>query len=149
MPKSKYMVEADSTPTVTVEMMMTTDVKAITQDMSVRDAIILLIKNRISGAPVVDANHQVISVVSEVDLLKIVTQGLDQPIGHCMSLLVKQPQLITLRRHDTFAEAYKIFSTKTIHRIIVVDDNGRLQGILTRGNVLRILVDLKRKSKVA
>lgn len=139
----------DPVPNVTVEMMMTTDVKAITQDMSVRDAIILLIKNRISGAPVVNSNQEVISVVSETDLLKLVRHGLDQPIGHCLSQLAKPPNLITLHRQNTFTEAYRIFSTKAIHRIIVVDSNGRLQGILTRGNVLRILVDLKRLPKAA
>lgn len=143
------MGDTDHVPTVTVEMMMTTDVKAITQDMSVREAIILLLKNRISGAPVLNANHEVVSVVSETDLLKLVTHGLDQQIGHCLAHLPKQPQLITLRRQDKFADAYKIFLTKSIHRIIVVDSQGRVQGILTRGNVLRILVDLKRNLKTA
>ena len=134
-------------PTVTVDMMMTHQVKVITEDMTLRDAIVLLLKNRISGAPVVNNVQQVVSVVSETDLLKLVIHGLDLTIRECLPKLARPPNLITLYRHSSFNDAYKIFMTKPIHRIIVVDGTNRIQGILTRGNVLRILVDLKRPAK--
>ncbi len=136
-----------SVPTVTVEMMMTSEVKCLSTTMTLREAVILLLTNRISGAPVVDHLQQVVSVVSETDLLKLAGLGMNTTIGQCLSSLARAPQLITLQRHNTFEQAYKIFMTKPIHRIIVVDSNNRIQGVLTRGNVLRILVDLKRDRK--
>lgn len=136
-------------PTVTVDMMMTHQVKVITEDMTLREAIILLLKNRISGAPVVNNVQQVVSVVSETDLLKLVIHGLDLTIRECLPKLARPPHLITLQRHSTFNEAYKIFLSKPIHRIIIVDSSNRIQGILTRGNVLRILVDLKKTTNKA
>lgn len=126
---------------------MTAEVKSVTLDMKLRDAIILLLRHRVSGAPVVNNVNEVVSVISETDLLKLARMGLTKTVGECLSNLSRPPQLITLFRHSTFEEAYDIFMKKPIHRIIVVDGNQKLQGILTRGNVLRILVDLRHDKK--
>ena len=50
---------AQSTPAKTeilVEQIMTSDVHCVNTDMTVRDAIQLLLSRRIAGAPVVDSN---------------------------------------------------------------------------------------------
>lgn len=121
---------------------MTTQVSSVTATMTVRDAILLLTSKKVSGAPVVDNMQVVVSVVSEGDLLKLAAAvGLDKTIGQCLDRLPKEKQLITARAQDTFTDVYKVFLTKPIHRIIVTDANGRLRGIVSRSNVLRVLVD--------
>ena len=122
---------------------MTTDVSSVTPIMTVRDAIVLLTSKKISGAPVVNDLQVVISVVSEGDLLKLAASvGLEKQMGHCVDKLVKIKDLITVRVTDSYADIYKKFLTKSVHRVIVTDDNGRLRGIVSRSNLLRTLVEL-------
>lgn len=145
-------------PNLTVESLMITDVKCITVDMTVRDAIGLLLKNKISGSPVLDSVKKVISIVSQGDLMKLAaTKGLTSTIGTNLQTLPKTDKLITLKRDVPFAEVYRKFLSTPVHRIIIVDDNGRLQGLVSRSTVLRVLygndedkaatkIDLKKKA---
>ena len=135
-------------PTTKIEKIMIANVHCVTLDMSVRDAITVLLKNKISGAPVIDVSRVVVSVVSEGDLLKLAASaGLDKKIGICLQKLIKNDKVVTLKRSDSFADAYKIFLTHPVHRIIVTDGSGKLQGIVSRSNVLRLLVDLSEGNK--
>ncbi|MES2963839.1 MAG: CBS domain-containing protein [Bdellovibrionota bacterium] len=127
---------------ILVENIMTSQVHAVTPAMTVRESILLLTTNRISGAPVCDANQKVMTVLSEGDLLKLAAGlGMDAKISMCLEKLPKFDALITAKKTETFTEVYKKFLTKSIHRIIVTDANGKLQGIVSRSNVLRVLVD--------
>ncbi len=124
-----------------VKKFMTSDVHTVNLEMSVREAIEVLTLHKISGAPVIDANNRVISVISEGDLLKMAAAKLlDRKIGSCLSHLVKTEQLISLSVSHNFIDVYRLFIAKPVHRIIIMDGNGRLQGIVSRSNVLRIIV---------
>jgi CBS domain-containing protein len=135
-------MESKPKPQLLVENIMTTQVHCVTPTMTVREAIQLLTTNKISGAPICDPNQKVLSVVSEGNLLKLAaTMGMEAKISLCMSQLPKEDSLVTSKRGDPFTDVYKKFLTKSIHRIIVTDANGKLQGIVSRSNVLRVLVD--------
>ncbi len=54
---------------LTAKDIMTTEVITVTTEMSVRDLADTLWKNRISGAPVVDKENRLVSVVTESDLI--------------------------------------------------------------------------------
>ena len=62
---------------------MTTQLITLSQDMDVYFAIGLLLKNRISGAPVTDNNHHLVGILSEKDCLRIFANGsfYDMPGG--------------------------------------------------------------------
>jgi predicted transcriptional regulator len=132
--------QSPSTPSLSVASIMIGKVHTVSPDMTVRDAIKLLLKNKIAGAPIVDSSNKVMSVVSEGDLLKLAaTQGLDKTIFQCLIRLTRSEKLLTLKKTDSFADAYKKFLTNSVHRLIVVDDMGKLEGIVSRSNVLRVL----------
>ena len=132
--------KAKSAPPLKIEAIMISDVQSVHTEMTVRDAILLVTKYKISGAPVVDTLGHVVSVVSEGDLLKLAASvGLDKPISFCLSKLVKTEKLITLKRTSSFSEAYTTFLNHPVHRIIIIDGSGKLQGIVTRSNILKTL----------
>lgn len=132
----------ETPPSICVKDIMTSKVLKVLPEMTVKEAISLMVKNSISGAPVVDSNDKVMSVVSEGDLLKLATSaGLDKTIFQCLMKLTKTEQLLTAKKTDFFADVYKKFLTYPVHRIIVVDDMGRLEGIVSRSNILRVLVN--------
>ena len=138
-----------TTPTgtsITTESIMTTPVFSIDTDMTVRAAIQVLVGKKIGGAPVVDKNNLVVSVVSEGDLLKLAASlGLDKKISDCLSRLPRPEKLITVKREDVFTNIYRIFLSHPVHRVIVIDDHGKLQGIISRSNVLKVLVKFDAK----
>lgn len=59
-------------PVILVETIMTSKVISVSLTTSINEAIDLLLQNRISGAPIVDFAGNVVSIVSEGDLLKLV-----------------------------------------------------------------------------
>jgi predicted transcriptional regulator len=135
-------------PKITAETIMTATVFTVTLDMTVRSAIEMLIEKKIAGAPVVDKQNVVVSVASEGDLLKLAaTFGLEKPISECLTRLPKQEKLITIRRSEAFEKIYRIFLSHPVHRIIVCDDRGKLQGIVSRSNLLKTLVRSVEKPK--
>lgn len=131
---------APATPTLKVEDIMTSNVMGVPPEMTVREAMQLLSTHKISGAPVVNNMNKVLSVLSEGDLLKLAaSEGMDKSISACLPKLCKTENLMTLKKTNTFSEAYMMFLTKGVHRIIVIDGNGNLQGIVSRSNVLRVI----------
>lgn len=127
---------------MTVQDVMTSPVHRVKPDMKVYEAVELLTRYKISGAPIVDQNDNVISIISEGDLLRLAaTEGLETTIAHCLPKLPSIQQLITLKKDQLFADAYKLFLKHSLHRIAVVDGNGRLNGIVSRADVLRIFVE--------
>lgn len=128
-------------PHVTVETIMTSTVFSVHVSMTIREAILVLVNHKISGAPVVDSTGTVVSVVSEGSLLKLATKkGTAETIGLCLTDLPTADQLVTARRTDSIQSIYKAFLTHAVHRIIIIDDTRKLQGIVSRSNVLRMLV---------
>ena len=137
-------MESPALPHVTVESIMTSTVFSVHVSMTIREAILVLVTNKISGAPVIDSSGTVVSVVSEGSLLKLATKkGTAETIGLCLPDLPTGDQLITAKRSDSIQALYKVFLAKSVHRIIVVDDTRKLLGIVSRSNVLKMLVQAK------
>lgn len=53
-----------------VQDIMTTNVKAFTEDQSIKDIAIMMVMDHISGAPVVDHDNNLVGIISEKDILQ-------------------------------------------------------------------------------
>lgn len=62
---------------LTAEDLMATDVVRLSENLSLREAARLLLKNQISGAPVVNADGKCVGVLSAFDLLRLAEKRLD------------------------------------------------------------------------
>src|SRR6185503_21130189 len=93
---------------------MTTNVICVKGEMTVRDAIKLLMDHKISGAPVVDGTNNLLSVLTQGDLLRLAAlRGLDKHIGACLNDVPSTGKVVTVSRKDPLTETYKKFlSTK-------------------------------------
>lgn len=125
---------------------MTSDVYCVTTEMTIQDSIKLLLDHSIRGAPVVDSAKKVISVITEGDLLKLASSiGLSKTVGQCLFALVQTDELVTMKKDASFAEVYKKFLSTSVHRIIITSESGKIQGMVSRSNVLRILYGPEKK----
>ncbi|MGN0099121.1 MAG: CBS domain-containing protein [Candidatus Methanomethylophilaceae archaeon] len=99
------------------------------------DAINIMVRNKLTGLPVVRASDgKLMGVVSRRDIFRKFDE--DQ-----LSLIMKKG-CITIGPDATVEEAARIFSEKRIHRLPVVED-GKLVGIVTPTDLLSLVKDMK------
>jgi CBS domain-containing protein len=141
---------------ILIKDVMTKNVIAVKKDTKVSELIEILTKNRISGVPVVDEENRVIGIASEADLLFTTKSGkirglrefLKRLIGEEYSTLstplsgdlkvedIMTSPVITASPDMDIEEASKILSENRIKRLPVVDENGKLIGIITRHDLV-------------
>ena len=107
-------------------------------DTPVLDAVHILVKNRIAGAPVVDDEGNLIGMLSELDCMKVALQAgyhsaYGGPVRDYMSEGVQ-----TVNLDMSIVDLAQVFIDKKYRRFPVTDNN-RLVGQISRRDVLRAL----------
>lgn len=141
---------------IPVSDVMTREVVAVKKDADIHEVSRLLSENRISGLPVTDDENRVIGVVTEADVLSmagmrsghtfkdIIRHILGEPLpeqkaGGRVEDVMTSPA-ITTRPHTDIREVAKVLDDKRIKRLPVVDEEGRLIGIISRADIVRAAV---------
>ena len=119
---------------------MTTRLVTLSKDMDVYFAIGLLLKNEISGAPVIDDDNNLVGILSEKDCLRIFANDsfYDMP-GGPVSRFMTDVVLTVTPSTDLFAVAGK-FLKHNFRRMPVVEGKN-LVGQISRRDVLRAIHD--------
>lgn len=110
---------------------MTTQVITARKDTSLSEVIQLLLKGPFSGLPVINEKHEAIGIVTELDVLRAISDGSD---GRCENVMTKNP--ITIEADSMVYEALRLLIKHNIIRLPVTA-GGRLVGILSRRDILR------------
>ncbi len=143
---------------------MTRDVITVKEDMDLYEAGKMLIKNKISGMPVVNGEGRVIGIITNADVLTMA----EMPRGHVFNDVVMRyvlnkptPQhrkgskvrdimskaVITVSPGTTVRKIAELLDKKRIKRVPVIDEENRLVGIVSRGDIVRVVCeDSERKS---
>jgi IMP dehydrogenase len=107
------------------------DPMTITPELSVREVKALQEQHKISGFPVLKAGR-VVGIVTNRDL-RFETE-LDQPV---QAIMTPQKDLITIREGATRDEAKALMHKHRLERVLVVDDQFRLKGLVTVQDILK------------
>ncbi len=103
---------------------MITDPITITPDAPIREAEALMAKFRISGVPVVEG-HKLVGILTNRDL-RFETRW-DIPVSEVMT----KEHLVTVPVGTTLQEAKSILQKHRIEKLLVVDGQGQLKGLIT------------------
>ena len=142
-------------PGIPVRDVMSKNIVSVREGSDIHEVSRLLSENRVSGLPVVDEESRVIGVLSEADLLHmagiekghsfrdILKHILGEPfpkhrVGSIVRDIMTSPAITTAPDAD-IREAAAILDEKRIKRLPVVDENNRLIGIISRGDILKAL----------
>ncbi|TKA09451.1 CBS domain-containing protein [Actinacidiphila oryziradicis] len=134
---------------------MTRDVIKVRPDAPVKEIAKLFSRNDITAVPVVDEQNRPIGIVSEADLLHKAA-SLPDPEGRGQARpmhsrewarseaetageLMRSP-VITARPEWNVIEAARLMDHQKVKRLPVVDEVGRLVGIASRCDLLRIFL---------
>ncbi|KAF9666006.1 hypothetical protein SADUNF_Sadunf16G0184000 [Salix dunnii] len=144
------------------------DLHVVKANTTVDDALEALVEKRITGFPVIDDDYKLVGVVSDYDLL-----ALDSISGGCQNdtnlfpnvdsswktfnqlqkLLIKNngkvvgdlmtPNPLVVYETTNLEDAVKLLLETKYRRLPVVDDDGKLAGIITRGDIVRAALQIK------
>jgi CBS-domain-containing membrane protein len=155
-----------------VKDLMISDVAVIRDDADVHELEKRLLKDRIHGMPVVDASGMLVGVVSQTDLIAWhYFTGVDGvPFYSAHGSMIPYEEDSSLRLSDVrTADVSELMSpivycicpdqsialaaarmiARQIHRLVVVDDSGRVIGIVTATDLLRMLPDVEQSLEEA
>ena len=140
----------DTRRVLTARDVMTTSLITLRPEQPVHDAIKLLLKHGISGAPVVTTDGRLIGILSELDCLRMLSSdeflGDEQEEGGRVEhFMTGNPRTI-----EPDLGVYRIahlFLNGEVRRLPVVE-NGRLVGQVSRRDVLRAIDEMLRKRLV-
>ena len=113
---------------------MSTSVIPTRPDATAAQAARTLIERDITGLPVIDEDGSVLGVITELDLLRVVRNGVDLeqvPVGAVMN-----PRPLFVGPETDLSTVIDLMDEWRVRRLPVVDDE-RLVGIISRGDVLR------------
>jgi CBS domain-containing protein len=150
-----------------VEEIMTRDVITVNENDTVLTVADIFKENKIAGAPVVNDRGEVVGVVSEADIVKLLdTFHWYTPLFNVVDLFQKRKeelhdikqdieQASKMKVNDMMAKKPKTVTPDTLiddaamimhstgfNRLPVVDEKGKLVGIVTRADILASLYEV-------
>ena len=138
---------------VMVRDVMTRNVIHVREDADISEVANLLSENRISGLPVVDGDERVIGVITEADVLSMAGMKKEHAFKDILRHILGEPlpahteskrlrdvmssPAITTGPESDIREVAMIIYEKRIKRLPVVDEQGRLIGLISRADIVR------------
>lgn len=166
------MSQSDRIYTVGDFMTKREDLYVVKPTTSVDEALEMLVEHRITGFPVIDDDWTLVGVVSDYDLLaldSISGSGRNdtsmfpevdstwKTFNEIQKLLIKTngkvigdvmtPAPLVVRETTNLEDAARLLLETKYRRLPVVDNAGKLVGIITRGNVVRAALQIKHASE--
>lgn len=114
---------------VSVATIMNRDVIAIHADAACRDALEIFLDNRVGSLPVIDNEGKLVGILSKTDLM------LPSKIRKKVADVLTR-DVLTVREDYVIDKVVRMFQSKRIRCIPVVDNNGKLVGVVGRNDVL-------------
>jgi CBS domain-containing protein len=147
---------------------MTRNVISVKGDDSILSAARLMLQNRISGLPVVDAKGALVGIVTEGDFLRRGEIGTTRRRPKWLEFLlgpgrladeyvhsagrkvaeVMTPDPSTVTEDDSLETVVKLMERRRIKRLPVMR-NGQLVGIISRANLMHALASIARETPAA
>ncbi len=111
---------------------MIIDPVTVKPDQSIREVLKIMEKFRISGVPVVDEDNRLVGIITNRDLR--FETNLDQKVANVMT----KDNLITAKEGITLEESKRILHEHRIEKLLIVDEDGRLKGLITIKDIEKI-----------
>ncbi|HWU79061.1 MAG TPA: CBS domain-containing protein [Caulobacter sp.] len=114
---------------------MTSQVSIARPTDTIRDVAQVMARVESGVVPVVD-DGKVVGVVTDRDIvLRVVAEGrsFDSPISEAMS----DGEVLSVREDDILADATAKMASNQVRRLVVLNDAGKLTGILSLGDVAK------------
>lgn len=148
--------------------MMNTQVVKVHQEDNLADVVRILLEHKISGLPVLDDENKVVGMITGKDLLKYseILDVDDNSLDYSrlfrfhthtaksipdenktdMFLITRVEEVmsktvISVNENSSFHDVVTLMKEHKINRIPVIDEDGRLKGLITRTDLLNYIAE--------
>ncbi|KAI0793447.1 hypothetical protein C8Q75DRAFT_840880 [Abortiporus biennis] len=109
------------------------------------DVVHMFSERGISAVPIVDQDGIVVNMYETVDVITLVRLGAYQSLDLTVSEALNQrspdfPGVVICTASDSLGTLMQLIKKRRVHRLVVVEGEGRLLGIITLSDVLRYIV---------
>ena len=128
-------------PNRTAADMMTRAIVTLSPDTDIGVAIRCLLRNRITGAPVVDVTGRLVGILSEKDCLRVfVEEEGDKPSARAVADYMSTPKAkASILPTTNLYDIVNLFLNTPFRRLPVLDSNRRLVGQVARADAMRAI----------
>jgi CBS domain-containing protein len=119
--------------------LMVSDVKTVEPEVTVADAVTVMIEAHISALPVVDGRRRLIGVLSTTDVLQAAAEGrmsCDDLFDGALVRDLMTPRPATVKLDTDVKEAAQQMLYLEVHRLFV-EDKGGLVGVISQSDIVR------------
>ena len=111
---------------------MTRDVGTATREMTLRDVAIMMREGDMGSVPVVDEGRLIGSATDRDIVVRCTAEGMgpETSVGEAMTT-----EIFSVKPGDFAFEAVRLMGDKQVRRIPVVDENGKLAGIISMADI--------------
>ncbi len=110
-------------------------------DTPISEVIDSLLEHRITGAPVLNDKKEVVGLIDDKDCLNVLIGGVyynrpanEGTVSSYMSNVMK-----TISVHANIVDVANTFLTTPYKRLLIMDDDGKLAGQISRRDILRAI----------
>ncbi|KAI1458440.1 CBS-domain-containing protein [Annulohypoxylon moriforme] len=112
---------------------------------SVLSVINLMVVHNISAVPIIDKNNVVLNVFEAVDVIPCIKGGvyeeLKSTVGEALSRRPDDFQgIYTCQEDDRLDSIFVTLRQSRVHRLVVIDDNWHLKGIISLSDILKYVL---------
>ena len=145
--------EAKKAHALHIKDIMTSDVHVVTEGTPLHDAANLMDKQQVSGLPVVASTGKLVGILTRADMINAldiehqskintliaaaIRKGRTKKLGSIVDDLMST-KLVTTSPEASASDAVALMARHKINRIIVVNENQQVVGIVSRADLLRI-----------
>lgn len=123
-----------------VKDIMTYGVVTVPEDTTVMEAINILVDAYVHGIVVTNQENDPVGVVSEADIPKAFGKNFNEV--KITEIMHSPPEVIEMNK--SVKEAGEIMQNKHIHRLIVIDENKKMKGILSLTDIINEVYRISR-----
>jgi PAS domain S-box-containing protein len=120
---------------------MTAEVITATLTTTILRIAQIVTEHKVSSVVILDEQQLPVGVVTEQDIVQF--QVLELNLDQLLAQSVMSSPLFCLRLTDSLWSAQQMMQAKNIRRLVVTNELGELQGILTQSNLLQLLDPLE------
>ena len=130
-------------PDLTAAELMDEFVTTLSPDDDIYRAMDLLLKKKLSGAPVIDESKHLVGILSEKDCLRVVAAEAFEslPKGKVSDYMTKE--VVTLSPRSTIYDVVDRFLRSSFRRLPVVDEREAFVGVVSRTRVVKTIASMK------
>ncbi len=146
--QGKRTVQKETVDSILISDYMTRSLITFKPEDSIEHVIHTMLKNNISGGPVVNDNYELIGIISQGDCLKQISESRYYNIPMDNSRIVEKAMVKNVETIDgslTIFEAVNRFLESKKRRFPIVE-NGKLVGQISQTDILKAAMGLKKNT---